>query len=977
MKKFLIIILAVLFASITFVANAEVDLARLRGIKLEAGMSQEDRAFLESTKHAFPALCQVLNDIDSIGYATLPSLEMVYMQMLEYCKDNGLNDTDDCRYLYEAILEVPMLSLDYKKTSEYISEWINNVNTHITDPERRELWLTYIEFSKTFPLVLDEEKAAQNTYMRGMKIVKENKLPYDELGFSLGLQLLRLAANIHTDLVNEKDIEKLYQHLAKLRTTLWHDQSFADALDTSYFYFLWSRNPSSMYALSKYTELVRKNKNPLQSSKALSAEAFHYDVIGDYRAALKCIDRYNEIVDSIAKTMSPHSIELLKVDAKSSRMAILCYSNNVDRFNTELESIQNEYSIGSDVFNNRGAEILFNNLLGLNNDSIDKKSISDICIEICKSEPFNQAKFCMLSQVQAKLFERGYLEEANQLAGKVFDCICADPLNFDYALETEYRLSLAQQYISINKFDDAINILIELTRRLEVEKQYDLILDVYACIAHLYDLVHDDSNSLLYAQKYMENRNLSALPLYNKDSDFELQTIIILRNEDYKKRISDLTELRKRAIELNKKGIEAHLSSALAVQSAYYGIDQKDIARAQEEFERAFSIYIEIKDTHSLIRMAAFFLKFLDGLGDYKRHDEVITSIINLVEISNQSVTNDYIMLLGNEISIASNNGNLQKATYYLTKINTIFSQFEKIFNRDVTFKVYMCGIVFPSYIDYECLLANKYNSLSPEEATKFAEIHNIDIETINSNIKDIKSQYKSYFNEDDAIYRDILLSEAKWRTVNKEYDEADSLLNSIAMKPISRWNQNEVSDFIPGLRLQIAIGRKDFSEAIRIINLPQTSLLFNLSQNGSFNVAYLTGLYYSLEYSLYQDGRYDDAMELAKQRYSSVREFITGPYASLSESDRSILALSVANSIDLNTLLPFSNTPDNRILAYNASLLYRNILLESTNLQGDAIYATKDSVIIKDYERLLGLKHLHWFSMILIQMKKENKNLR
>ena len=56
--------------------------------------------------------------------------------------------------------------------------------------------------------------------------------------------------------------------------------------------------------------------------------------------------------------------------------------------------------------------------------------------------------------------------------------------------------------------------------------------------------------------------------------------------------------------------------------------------------------------------------------------------------------------------------------------------------------------------------------------------------------------------------------------------------------------------------------------------------------------------------------------------------------------------------------MLPFSNNPDNRILAYNASLLYRNILLESTNMQRDAIYATKDSVIIKDYERLLGLKH-------------------
>ena len=26
--------------------------------------------------------------------------------------------------------------------------------------------------------------------------------------------------------------------------------------------------------------------------------------------------------------------------------------------------------------------------------------------------------------------------------------------------------------------------------------------------------------------------------------------------------------------------------------------------------------------------------------------------------------------------------------------------------------------------------------------------------------------------------------------------------------------------------------------------------------------------------------------------------------------------------------------------------------------MQSDAIYATKDSVIIKDYERLLGLKH-------------------
>lgn len=958
MKKYLIIILTILLASIIVEAKAEVDFARLRGIKFESGMFPEDRPFLESSKQTFPALGQLLKDIDSIGYATLPSLADLNLQMLEYCKENGLNDTDDCRYLYEAVLEAPMLSLDYEKTSEYISEWINNVNTYVKDPERRDLWLTYIELYKTFPLVLDEEKAAQNTYMRGMKIVKENKLPSDELGFSLGFQLLGLAANIHPDLVDEKDIERLYQRLSKLRMTIWHDQTFADVLYTSYFYFLWRRNPNSMYSLSRYTELVEKSKEPLQSSNAMSAKAFYYFTIGDYQKALEYIDKYNEKIDSVARTLPSHSIELRKAGAKSERMAILSYSNNVDRFNTELESIQNQYSISSDLFKNRGAEIIFNNLLGLNNNSIDKKSISNICIEICKSEPFNQAQFCMLSRTQAKLFGIGYFEQAQELGGEVFDCVCADPINFDYALETNYWLSIAQQYASINKFDDAIDTLTGVTLRLEVEKQYDLLLEVYANIASYYVHKQDYPNTLLYAQKYLDARHLSAWPMYTKVSDFTITEIKISGSEDYDKIISELSDLRNIARKLNKKGIEASLSSEIAVVCCSRSTDVKNIARAREEFECAFSIYTELKDLPSLINMATNFLSFLNDTGDYKRHEEVITSIINLVETSNQVPTVDYLRILSNEISITSNSGNILKAAYYAAKIYAIFSQFEDVFNNDETFKTHIWGRFFPHLMDFQCLMARVYNSIAPEQATKFAEQYNFNIETINREIKYTKFGYKSFFNEEDAIYCNILLSEAKWRTINKEYDEADSLLNTIAMKPIARWNQNEISDFNPELRLEIAIGRKDCAEAMRLISLPKISLLFNLSQNGNLNVSNLTGLYYSLENILFQNGRHDDAIEIAKQRYSLVRKFITGPYASLSESDKSTFAFNFANSIDFNTLLPYSNNSGNRILAYNASLFYRNILLESTNLQRDAIYATKDSVIIKNYERLLGLKH-------------------
>lgn len=958
MKKYLIIILTILLASIIVEAKAEVDFARLRGIKFESGMFPEDRPFLESSKQTFPALGQLLKDIDSIGYATLPSLADLNLQMLEYCKENGLNDTDDCRYLYEAVLEAPMLSLDYEKTSEYISEWINNVNTYVKDPERRDLWLTYIEFSKTFPLVLDEEKAAQNTYMRGMKIVKENKLPYDELGFSLGLQLLRLAANLHTDLVNEKDIEKLYQHLAKLRSTLWHDQSFADALDTSYFYFLWRRNPSSMYSLSRYTDILEKSKNPLQSSYAMNAKAFHYFSIGDYGEALEVIDRYNETVDSIATTLPPHSIAQRIADAKSARMAILCYSNNMNRFNTELDAIQSWISDKTDSRTNRVVEIIFNNLFNLDNRDIDKKRISEICIRIGNSDPYNNATFCMLSRAQAKLFGLGYYEQAMELSEEIFDCVCADPINFDYALNINYWLSIAQQYVSINKFDDAIEVLEGVTPRLEKEKHYDLMLDVYAIIARCYVLMQDNSNSRVYAQKYLDARHLSAWPMYLKNNDFLIKEIIISGNEDYDKIISDLSNLRNIARELNKKGIEASLSSEIAVVCSSRSTDVKSIARAREEFECAFSIYTELKDTPSLITLAANFLSFLNDTGDYKRHDEVITSIINLVETSNQTPTVDYIRMMSNEISLASNSGNILKAAYYVTKIYAIFSQFKDIFNNDELFKTHIWCIFFPHLMDYYCLMARVYNSIPPDQTAKFAEINNFDIETINREIKYTKFGYKSFFNEEDAIYCNILLSEAKWRTINKEYDEADSLLNSIAMKPITRWSQNEISDFSPGLRLEIAIGRKDFSEAMRIITLPRNLLLFNLSQNGSLNVSDLTGLHLSLENILFQNGRYDDAMEVAKQRYSLVREFITGQYASLSVSDRSILAYSVANSIDLNTLLSFSNNPDNRILAYSASLFYRNILLESTNMQRDVIYATKDTVIINDYERLHGLNH-------------------
>lgn len=960
MQKYLIIIITIFFTSFTFGVKAEVDLARLRWIKFESGMSPEERSFLESSRQTFPALGQVLKDIDSIGYATLPSLADAEMQMLEYCISNGLGGTDDCKYIYETLLEAAKMRLDYEKSNEYISEWINNIKGWCyKDPERRDIWLIYIELYKTFPLVLDEEKAAQNTYMRGMKIVKDNKLPSDELGFKLGVKLIDIAAKIDPSLAKEKDIESLYKHLSKLQKMIWPDNRFAEALDISYFHFIWRRNPSNMFSLSRYTELLEKSKNPLKSSEALRAKAFYYRTIGDYREAIQSIDEYNEIVDSVAKTLLPHSIELLTTSAKSEKMSILCVSNDMVRFNTELNAIQSQISdksdpiTNTDPITNRGVEIIFNNLLALNNRAIDKKRICDICIELGNSEPYNNAKFCILARVQMKLFGIGYYDQAMELSCQVFELfeyVCPDQIKYDF------WLSMAQQYHYLNKLDAAIETLLVLALCLEMEKQYDLVLEVYANIAEYYDIKHDSSNSLLYIQKYLETRNLSTWPLYSKDTDFGIQAINISGNKNYDKIISDLSDLRNIARELNKKGIEASLSSEIAVVCSSRSTDVKSIARAREEFECAFSIYTELKDTPSLINMAANFLSFLNWVGDYKRHDDVVASIINIVETSNEPITIDYLKILCNEIFLASQNVNLDYVLYYGAKIISAL-EIQNNFSKDEYAAIKFTGIAYPLLFEYFCLIARTYNSFPPEEAFEFAERIGFDKEAIDKNIADLKSKYKLYFNEDDSIYSNILLSEASWYISNKEYNKADSLLNSVASKPITNWNQDNIADFCPGMRLEIAIGRQDYTEAMRIISLPEISLLFNLSQNGNLNMANLTNLYEALENIYYQNWRYNDAIEVAKKRLQLVRQYISCHYATLSESVRHSLA-GVANSIDLNTLLPLSNNSDNRILAYDASLFYRNILLESTSLQRDALYATNDSVIINDYKRLLGLNN-------------------
>ncbi len=967
MQKYLIIILTIFFTSFTFGVKAEVDLARLRWIKFESGMSPEERSFLESSRQTFPALGQVLKDIDSIGYATLPSLADAEMQMLEYCISNGLGGTDDCKYIYETLLEAAKMRLDYEKSNEYISEWINNIKGWCyKDPERRDIWLIYIELYKTFPLVLDEEKAAQNTYMRGMKIVKDNKLPFDELGFKLGVKLIDIAAKIDPSLAKEKDIESLYKHLSKLQKMIWPDNRFAEALDISYFHFIWRRNPSNMFSLSRYTELLEKSKNPLKSSEALRAKAFYYRTIGDYREAIQSIDEYNEIVDSVAKTLLPHSIELLTTSAKSEKMSILCVSNDMVRFNTELNAIQSQISDKSDPITNRGVEIIFNNLLALNNRAIDKKHLCDICIELGNSDPYNNAKFCILTRVQMKLFGIGYYDKANELGYIIDDCIRADDL-FEFAyypLVMSYRLKLAEQYAHVNKFDEAIFtlerldcIVMLLEGTNNTSEQIDLLLDVYANMAYYYFMKQDDS-CLLYAEKYLDIRNLSVWPPYSKFYDSDIYYFYtLLSKEDPQKIISGLTELRDKAFDANEKMFEAELSYYIGGIWHSLENDVKSRVRACEEYERAFDIFAQMKNTYALIRMTSNFLSCLDIMGNYKRHDEVIASVINIFEKTNQIVTLDYIKLLCNEILLWSNS-NITKALYHYIKLDSALQEFNVLI-ADHTIITQVNGVILPSIIE----VASYYSlepakRLSPEIKSSLAERTTIyNKKSIDNYIANSKSEYELYFNEDDGIYCDILFSEVNWRIFNNEYDKADSLLNVLATKPIYKWNQDQISDFCPGMRLEIAMGRQDYTEAKRLISLPQISLFLNRSKNGNLNVLKVSNLHYTLEDILYQNKRYNDAMEVAKKRYQSVRGFISNQYASLSKSDRFSLA-SVTNSIDINTLLPFSNNSDNRILAYDASLFYRNILLESTNLQRDAIYATKDTVIINDYERLHGLNH-------------------
>lgn len=937
-----------------FEISAEIDISRLRPYFWVSTVKTSDIDYLQAASHNIPQLKRLAQEAYLHTSLSLPTQIEAARGVLDYMEDKGMQDSEDYRLTIQYCLAGSILSLDYEKVEYYKQIYRENIERYVLDSERKKLWQLFVDLNDFWKLMVAPEWQFSNKLKEVLNLWEASRVGNDELAFYLGLSLLDGASN---GLLYIEGLDKIYDELKRMAANIWPGMTEAVIeIEQRYLRVKLAQDSHDFISRIKL-ETIRDNHPEGYIRTSLSNElAMVYYKNGDKDKALSCLESAVNKLDSLSMNWPNHSIDFFKASMLSSLILCDYYVNGNTSLNHRLNDIYAELKSGVSITQRRFWGIVLSDVLTINDKNIDRDKILVHCLEIARKEVCAPAAIVQMISLQSSILRMGRGDEAVALGHSIHDMIEENHLQDRFM--ASHLQSMSDIESSFGQHDKAVEYLLRALPYLNTSDSLEHLLEIYCSLAFNYQKYGESQKSSLYAEKYWQLRPQSYWPVYEHINDYYIQRIRSFAIKDFNLYVREIRNLKNRAKRIGAYDIVALFATDLGKSYAEQGLPQTQ-TKARKEFEEAFSYLVDIGDFNQLVDFATVYLFYLDAWGDIHRHGQIVADIISDFERPQNNFSLTLLMFIGNEISYSINNGNFEGALYYVSKLISVIKNCRQLCGDDQRTISLALGVAIPNLINYATAGVRIYKSLSSEKAEIFLKNSGLEDVDYDNIIEESQKLYATNISTTDENYSNILISKAKWDIANGRYDRASRILDSIAVMPQYCAFKGEVRDFAPQIRLDIAQARGDMDEVARLLELDEVKNIFNYTASGEYNISSLSGLYLAYINSLCQRGDYTRAMEIARKRYGSVRQYIINQYASLTQGDRTgLVDIGIASSNDINSILPFVNTPNNRILAYDASLFYRNIILESNNMQRKVIYAYGDSALCADYERLLFLKN-------------------
>lgn len=460
---------------------------------------------------------------------------------------------------------------------------------------------------------------------------------------------------------------------------------------------------------------------------------------------------------------------------------------------------------------------------------------------------------------------------------------------------------------------------------------------------------NDMKEARKYAEAYRVLRENSIFPPYSVNSDYEMQRILAWTKPIVEERIKSLERLANMAEQMGNYIFAARCYGDIG---NLYGNNlhlRGAVTKANQFYEEALNIIVTLglyNQTYvdDLVGLVRKYCAFLDMTGDFKRRYDLVYNVIAGLEYSKDNRSLSFIAFIGEELLRAVNNNNANEIKYYLNKIYNTWSYYKNLMDRNPILRASICAVTIPNIIVAQGWIAK--NDLSGEKT--------LDEDELEDFIDDEIQNYGEIISDGNYAYTNLIMAKARYLIDVGRYKESSELLDTLALNPFYG-GEYEPSKFAIPMRFRIAYQLGDYKECERL--LEQAQLDGVLAGGQRWNINYMSDIMGSISEIKRKREDYEGGMRVALKRFDIMRMFIESQYAVLSESYRGALAVSgVATPNDIMGFLPEVPLSANCITAYDASLFYRNLLLESSNMQRRAVYKSGDSALIGDYETYLSL---------------------
>lgn len=387
-----------------------------------------------------------------------------------------------------------------------------------------------------------------------------------------------------------------------------------------------------------------------------------------------------------------------------------------------------------------------------------------------------------------------------------------------------------------------------------------------------------------------------------------------------------------------------YLELAQAYELLAYEL-QNDPTKADETrqaYDSALLIYSNYPINPDILYFYRNMLTYVYSVGDFNAYNNIVHTLIDATAGTMMSFDPSFIDILADATNWATSSQDMQNSIFYLLTLLQQSQTALLMADNDPVGVAYVMVTAGPTLLN----TLSSFRDMSTSSGMADTPF-NAFITQADESIEYITDHLLTYLPNDrrTATY----LYSAMSFLAGTDRARADNMLKLLT----EHFPQYDTSE----ARLYFALTDNDLDTAAYIANERVSLIRTFYNNDNNLNISNIYSMLSPVYLTYNKQGRYDDIMDLARWRFDRSKKFVENNYASMTESQRAAMASNGAlTPWDIHTTLPRANTPDNRRLAYDGALFFKNLLLQSASNFRNAIYASADTTAIARYEELLEL---------------------